>query len=790
MRRVRGSGRDVLPLWLPESETRYLRLALRRGAPAGYALADVQAKSPIEWPSLNDALRSLARAAPRGRYPRTFVGEQNYWTLVGVDGGGAHAALISEDGAIEPRKAGPSIEPFVIDEAGQVSSWADVRIEHALRDGYLPLPQVRWAGNGFTLSIEAGADGAPERAQLIARYALTNTGTSRRTLSFALALRPWQVNPPTQLLNTPGGASAVRHVAWRGSTLRVDGRDWLHALTPPNAVGGAAFDQGDALELALHDALPPLVELGDAQSLAQRRAALAARACAGRVAQHRRGAADDGPCSGAYRCESAALDAIATAWRSRLNRVTLNMPAPAQPIVDTLRSALAQILISRDGAALQPGTRSYARTWVRDGAMMVAGLLRLGEVDAAREFVQWYAGYLFANGKVPCCVDGRGADPVAENDSHGQFIYAVAELWRYTRDRGLIEPLWPKVDAAARYMEQLRLSERTPANRSPGREAFYGLMPASISHEGYSAKPMHSYWDDFWALAGYRDAAELARLLGHHERAAELAATTRRVRVRLRRIDRHCGRPASHRLPARRGRARRLRPDLEHDDLQPGRHRDACAACAARVDVGAVLARMCRAARREARMERLHALRVALGLGVRAPRATRTRACSARLFLRDRRPAPWNQWAEVVGREPREQRFLGDMPHAWISSDYIRSALDLLAYVRDSDGALVLGAGIPPAWHRTGPVEVRGLRTAFGKLDFKLEREVPNVLRLVVGAGLERPPGGVWFAWPGSGEPPASTVDGAALQWQGKLLRLPDAGADLRFQLSAADAAR
>ena len=30
---------------------------------------------------------------------------------------------------------------------------------------------------------------------------------------------------------------------------------------------------------------------------------------------------------------------------------------------------------------------------------------------------RWYAPYQFANGKVPCCVDARGADPVPENDS-------------------------------------------------------------------------------------------------------------------------------------------------------------------------------------------------------------------------------------------------------------------------------------------------------------------------------------------------------------------------------------
>lgn len=30
------------------------------------------------------------------------------------------------------------------------------------------------------------------------------------------------------------------------------------------------------------------------------------------------------------------------------------------------------------------------------------------------------------------------------------------------------------------------------------------MMPVSISHEGYSAKPVHSYWDNFWRCAATR----------------------------------------------------------------------------------------------------------------------------------------------------------------------------------------------------------------------------------------------------------------------------------------------
>ncbi len=97
-----------------------------------------------------------------------------------------------------------------------------------------------------------------------------------------------------------------------------------------------------------------------------------------------------------------------------------------------------------------------------------------------------------------------------------RWVSYIAEYWRYTGDTTFLEAMWPHVQGAYGYMEQLRLSERTEENRARN-PAFYGMMPVSISHEGYSAKPMHSYWDNFWALRGYKDAAIIASTLGKAE---------------------------------------------------------------------------------------------------------------------------------------------------------------------------------------------------------------------------------------------------------------------------------
>ena len=147
--------------------------------------------------------------------------------------------------------------------------------------------------------------------------------------------------------------------------------------------------------------------------------------------------------------------------------MTIKVPPAKQAFADTIATTFSQILTSRAGPMLKPGTRSYDRAWIRDGAMMSEALLRMGRADVARDFSNWYRDHLFDSGKMPCCVDFRGADPVPENDSQGEYIFMVSQLYRFTKDRAALERDWPAVLGAMRYMDKLRLSERTAANRAP-----------------------------------------------------------------------------------------------------------------------------------------------------------------------------------------------------------------------------------------------------------------------------------------------------------------------------------
>lgn len=737
LRDAPGALHGANAIALPEAEARYLRLHVRSPMHDSTALGELRIEPLAFSATPNDFIRALAARSPRGTYPRGFHGEQPYWTIVGVDGG-SEPGLIGEDGAVESAKGGFSIEPFLLAE-GERIGWADVAATQSLADGYLPIPSVEWAHARARLRVTAFATGAPDAAAMVVRYRVTNPTAQPRKLTLALALRPFQVNPPTQFLNTVGGVSPIRSLALTPMAATVNGVRRVQALQPAADEFVLPFDAGQASD-HLADALQHEASVDDPAGLASGAWRYPFQLPPGASAEVVLWLPlPGGPPRPPDRFDvQRAQDAVAAQWREKLGRVQLEVPAAGQPLVDTLRTALANMLISRKGPRLQPGTRSYARAWIRDGAMINEGLLRLGHGEVAEQFLRWYAPYQFANGKVPCCVDDRGSDPVPENDSQGELIYAIAEQYRYGGNRELLQSMWPRVQGAVRYMDALRRSERTEAQRAQHPE-LYGLMPASISHEGYSAKPMHSYWDDFWALRGYKDAVDIATWLGRADDAKAIAASRDEFAADL---------YASLDAAAK----------LHGIDFLPGAAElgdfDATSTTIA-LAPGGEQSRLPKE-RLEATFERYwrefvqrrdgqrewkdytpYELRV-IGSFVRL--GWRDRAQQAlEFFMQDRQPAGWNQWAEVVSKDPRRPFFVGDLPHAWVASDYVRSVLDMFAYERD-DRALVLADGIPEAWLAGKGIRVSGLRTPYGPLSYSLRREGDGY-RLTVESGVA-PPGG------------------------------------------------
>ncbi|MBK6406828.1 MAG: discoidin domain-containing protein [Holophagales bacterium] len=737
-----NGGRDYL--FLPEGEARKVRLRLLEGTgKEPFEVRDVAVKPLAFGATPNAFVAEVAKDAPRGSWPRYLSNEQSYWAVVGVDGD-ADEGLLSEDGALEAGAGLFSVEPFLLD-GQRLVTWANVTTRHALVDGDLPIPSVTWETKDVSLETTALAAGLPGASALVARYRVSNRTAAARRVRLVLAVRPLQVNPPWQFLGTPGGVSEIHSLAFANGRAVVNGTRLVVPLVAPSATGATTFDAGDVSDFLRAGALPTSRAVTDPSGLASgafafdldlpasgsREVVVAMPFDPAHAPPELAAAASSKAWSGLEERAASALFETLLAkerdgWRSRLDRVVFDVPPEAERFVKVLKSQLAWILVNRDGPAIQPGSRAYARSWIRDGALTSEALLRLGHSGAARSFLLWFAGFQGEDGRVPCCVDYRGADGVPENDSHGQLLFLIAETVRYTGDRGLAGRMWPHVVSAVSYLDRLREKRRTPEFETPGKRVFYGLLPESISHEGYSAKPMHSYWDDFFGLRGLKDAVFLATFLGKTAEAASFA----RIRDAFA-ADVH----ASIRLVMERHGIDYLPGCAELGDF------DATSTTAA-LAPGGEQARLPQEALERTFAKYLEnvAKREAGEGEIYTPYEWRTVGALVRLgrrdevpplldmFFRDLRPAAWNQWGEVVWRDPRMPKFVGDIPHTWVGSDFVRSFLDLFAYEREEDASLVVTAGVPHAWVRSARgVSVKRLGTPWGPLDLALSAEGKGV---------------------------------------------------------------
>ncbi len=251
-----------------------------------------------------------------------------------------------------------------------------------------------------------------------------------------------------------GGISQIHSVDWSHGIARVNRDKWVVPLTKVAGFGAVAFEQGDITDYLALGKLPDEEGVRDDFGFASAAMRFDCTVAAGSrhdvfvavpFGQKRKLYSKQlhylAGMDGATQFEEAVR-----VMRDRLGAVTFRMPpGVAREAAQTFRTAAGQILINRDGPAIQPGPRRYTRSWIRDGAIMGAALLRIGDQRALPEFIRWFAPYQRKDGFVPCCVDRGGPDWLVEHDSHGQLIYGVMESFRFTGDRDFLQEMWPFV---------------------------------------------------------------------------------------------------------------------------------------------------------------------------------------------------------------------------------------------------------------------------------------------------------------------------------------------------------
>lgn len=755
---------DVLPLRAGNARGLRLDLLCPRPGRRSFAIRELTLKGKDD---LSGWLRLLVAARKRraGLYPESLHGRQVYWTVVGVPGD-AEESLLDEHGSLEAAQGSCTLSPFMFIE-GRLHSFADARrIETWLDGGWRPAPAVRWDLGSLELTIQAVGGGPPGRAQTHVRYSVRNAGSTRRAASLVLASRPVSINPPWQ----HGGLSPIRTIACRGSTIEVDDRLRFDLSPPPSAAGARAFESGDVVEDLAAGRVPPAGRATDDAGLASAAARFDMELAPGEtrhvhvsVPLHPTVAARNDPA----RTFDERLHAARLEWSRAAERVTFELPD--RRVMDVLRSQLAYILINQDGPSLQPGSRKYGRAWMRDGASIAQALLRFGLDGPVREFLTWYSARIIDSGLVPPMLNadgtvftGHGSN--LEWDSQGEYVHTLMEYFRLTGDRSLISTNIERIRRALAFLVRLRARTLDPGYRrgETARERFRGILPPSISHEGYYP-PMHSYWDVFWSLRGWRDGAEAARLaqrpdLGtwatdeYRKLLASARATIRATRSHAR-IAHVPGCADTGDLDA--SATAILWSPLELADALPRAWLQATFDAYQR-GVSARLEgrsnprytpyelRNVTALVRLGQVERAHVLLASLMTGIR--------------------PSGWNHWAEVVTPDVRRGEYIGDMPHSWIGAEFVNVVRQMVA--NEVDGELELLRGARASWLTTGDgIRVARLPTHFGRLG--MTARMAGSKLVVQLQDCPAAPRGIRVFWPLTRAPRHLDVDGCSVSLDG-----------------------
>jgi hypothetical protein len=748
---VSSNQSDLSFIRLPEAESKFLKINLIEShSEKGFGISEIDFLDIKNSLTLNDFFIYVAKNSLAGDYPRYLSEQASYWTIVGVEGD-INEALINEDGMVEVEKGGFSLEPILkID--GQLLNWRSINSTQSLEDNYLPIPKLNWKlTNGLNLEVKSFANGESNTSSVLyLKYSLKNTSDKNNKVGeFYLVIRPFQVNPYYQFLNLEGGAGKINSIKEQDGKIYVNGDRVIAPVTPYNSFGACTFDDGNIAYFLREGKIPENKSVLDPTNLASG------------VLQYdftlKPGEEKNVYLAIPFYGEETLPENLSpelieqkfqetkTFWKEKLNHIKFNLPKSADKIINTWKSNLAYILINRDNAGIQPGSRSYERSWIRDGSLTSSALLKSGIESEVKEFIEWYTTHQYENGKVPCVVDKRGPDPVPEHDSHGEMIYLIKEYFNFTKDTTFLRSKNENVLKAVEYIESL-IAERSTDHFKNGNDsvrAYYGLVTESISHEGYSAKPMHSYWDNFFTMKGLKEAAEIQRILGETEfykRIAKVRDTFREnlynslnLAMKVRGIDYIPGCVELGDFDAT-STTIALTPCNELNNLPKPQVYNT-------FDKYYEFFK----SRRDGKIDWVNYTPYEnrlIGSFIYLDEPERAHEL-IRFFLNDQRPQGWNHWAEVVWKDYRAPKYIGDMPHTWVGSDFINAIRSMFVYESEYDSSIIIGSALYQDWiDSLDGMSVENLPTYYGEISYSIKKE-ENKYRFSIYGDIKLPAIGI-----------------------------------------------
>lgn len=668
---------------------------------------------------------------PRGHLPFLSNVTGRNWTMIG-NIGSAREAVVDPRGLVSPWIDSWSLDWWI----GAEDRWHVPADEATVRQGLLgdaPVVETRMRVPGGDIihrayAVQAtAADGGEELVIVEVE------NDSAVPVALALAVRPYNAE----------GLSVIERIGLHGTTVTVDGRIAMLLPKPPNAVAASTFHDGDcSARVFAGDTQPTFPDdLRDDAGMAQaafvyplphRQVLRVALPLEPEPRTRLEGRARR-RVKRAPRFPEAlpSAEQVASGWKAHTDR-GMRLVLPDERLQSAVDANRRYLLLFHDGDDITPGPRTYHRFWFRDAAYLLCALDHYGFHAEARQVLATFPDRQH--------VDGFFFSQRLEWDANGAALWALGLHWDLTRDRELLERTAHSIASGVQWIERKRRGKRRRDD-----PALRGLLPAGISAEHLGPHDFF-YWDDFWALAGLRDAARMLLAAGEDEAAERsrsfLEQMTADVQASLRLTAERLGTSA---VPA--GPRRRIDPgvigslsavwplqllgaddEAMHATLDVIRERFCIDAAfyqgISHTGLGTYLT--------------LQVAFVELLAGDR-------RALDRLDWLLSAATPTWT-WPEAI--HPRVPGgCMGDGHHGWAAAELLNFVRTML--VHETEDGIALASMIPATWYGQG-VEVHDAPTRFGTLSFairwhgerpallwELDRHDPDVAVVLTCPGLD-----------------------------------------------------
>ena len=185
-------------------------------------------------------------------------------------------------------------------------------------------------------------------------------------------------------------------------------------------------------------------------------------------------------------------------WKEKINE-GMQLSIPDERMQAAWDSNFAYLLLFFDGDVITPGPFTYHYFWFRDAAYSISALDKIGYGNDVDNIVNTFPRRQKRNGFFE--------SQEGEWDSNGQAIWTIMEHYRFTKDKNMLRNLYPCIEKGANWIAKMQVKKIDPDSK------LNGLMPYGLSAEHFGEVDYY-YWDDYWSLAGIREAMNAADELG------------------------------------------------------------------------------------------------------------------------------------------------------------------------------------------------------------------------------------------------------------------------------------